>query len=184
MIMRNIYVFIPLSHSPPIPAGYWIYNVNLLITKPLLTIIAIYFISFKATAQLTQETWMIGGSGIFSSSKDVFPSRDYMLTTNASDIKISAGAGFFFIKDAHKTQIKGFKCLLVYKFTWEKMKTIKVYKKYFLWNIFSYYYLASHYHVQVSHNLENEHGCWEAVETCIGIKKNTIILRLPIILNM
>ena len=76
--------------------------------KPLLTILAIYFISFKATAQLTQETWMIGGSGIFSSSKDVFSGRDYTLTTDASDIKITAGAGFFFIKDVHKTQIKGF----------------------------------------------------------------------------
>ncbi|HLO79518.1 MAG TPA: hypothetical protein VK166_01085 [Chitinophagaceae bacterium] len=54
-------------------------------------------LSFKSNAQLNKWTWLVGGSGSFSSTKNTYTSQAISQTSDATEINVSANVGYFLL---------------------------------------------------------------------------------------
>lgn len=64
--------------------------------KMFLTSIVLIF-SLTAKCQLDKGIWLLGGTGNFSSSKNIYSSPALITTSNSTTIKISPNIGYFII---------------------------------------------------------------------------------------
>jgi hypothetical protein len=63
--------------------------------KQFILSIPILIVAFTSNSQQTKRTWLVGGTGGFSSMKNTYSSNTYYQSSDVIDIKISPNIGFF-----------------------------------------------------------------------------------------
>lgn len=92
--MELLKVKLHRDHSPPFGYTYLYLQLKSTIMKMLLTGF-ILALSVTAKCQLDKKTWLVGGTGNFSSSKKSFGYGTNFQTSNSTTIKISPNIGYF-----------------------------------------------------------------------------------------
>jgi len=86
------------DHSPPI-RKFLIKStiINTHIMKRVFLLFLITIFSFTSYGQLTKGNWLVGGTGNFLSSKNIYTSPTFSSSSDRIDIKISPNIGYFII---------------------------------------------------------------------------------------
>lgn len=84
------------DHCPPIESLLLFQTLKIInMKKIILFFTAVFFLSFSSIAQLDKKTWLVGGSGSFSSYKQDFKSTIVETVYKVTDVKISPNIGYF-----------------------------------------------------------------------------------------
>ena len=82
----------------------------------ILFFIASYLLSFSSFAQLNKNTWLVGGSGSFSSNNSNYTSNTLVIDTKVTEVKMTPNIGYFII-DKFALGLKS-------TFSWIKVKAV------------------------------------------------------------
>ena len=85
------------THSPPSIFYIFINSQKNIMKTTTLLLITTFFLIKHSYCQIEKGTWLVGGTGSFSSSKNSYSNPNYFQTSDVINLKISPNIGYFII---------------------------------------------------------------------------------------